>query len=70
MTAFLVYIKGRKAKCEAQVWRFNRNKALKVRIPVREVEITDEEADTMSIDELEVKYGAVYQSDTVEPRTE
>lgn len=66
MTAFLVYIKGRKAKCEAQVWRFNRNKALKVRIPVKEIEITDEEADTLSLKELEAKYGSVYQSDTIE----
>jgi hypothetical protein len=71
MTAYLVYTKGRKAKCEAQVWRFNSNKALRKRTDiVRQVEITDEEADNFSIKDLENMYGSVYQSDTVEPRTE
>lgn len=70
MTAFLVYLKSNRPKCQVQVWRFNRTKALKVRVPIKEIEITDEEADTLSLKELEVKYGSVYQSDTIEPRAE
>jgi hypothetical protein len=65
MTAYLVWIKSSKAECEAQVWRFNRHKALKVRVPIKEIKITDEEADTLSIRELKIKYGSVYYSDTI-----
>lgn len=60
MTAKLIYLKSHKRKCNMQVWRFNPSKALRLRKDiVHEIGITDEEADTMSLKELEKKYGSI-----------
>lgn len=60
MTAKLVYLRGNKPKCNMQVWRFDPAKALKPRKDiVFQLDITDEEADAMSLKELEAKYGSV-----------
>jgi len=67
MTANLVWLKSKRQKCELQVWRFDPSKALKKRIDiVRQITITDYEADILPLKALEDIYGSVYQSDTVE----
>jgi hypothetical protein len=67
MTAYLIWRKSKTKKAELQIWRFDPDKALRKHTGIlKKVEITDAEADKLTLKELEAMYGIVIFSDILE----